>query len=160
VLLDDGTEAALGHPGEIRRGEEMTGRTFAQLLSEDRLIYARLLVCDACGTVDYYRDDENPTLHFDKPTQKEMDDSRTKLEEQYGPFSATRADDADTAHWHYRRLLGKLTTQRLHAIPCHACGLYDLADVAERRSRQDHTVLVRCDRCVGRIATLHVTGVS
>jgi hypothetical protein len=62
IEMDDGSEQIVGHPGEVRRVEEWTGRSFHEVLDADRLHYDRLLVCRACKATGQYRDDRCPRL--------------------------------------------------------------------------------------------------
>jgi hypothetical protein len=160
LRLDGDEEVDLGHPLEIERGEEVAGIPFEELLVSDMLIYQRLLVCDGCGLVEYYRDDQNPSLRFDRPSPEELWVSQARLEEEFGAFTPDRAARAEVSHWHLRRLLGRLTDERLGAIACVACGQQRLADAEQRRSWRGHIVLVTCDRCHERVATLRTVGIS
>ena len=54
LVLDNGSEMSLPHPGEADRAQEQTGKSLQELAKENRLLYRYGMVCRTCGIYAYY----------------------------------------------------------------------------------------------------------
>lgn len=56
--------ALVGHPGERRQAERITGERWDALVSNDRIEVRHAAVCSACGRTDFYALEKNPRASF------------------------------------------------------------------------------------------------
>ena len=54
VVMDDSSETICPHPCERMIAEDVTGKSWPELVRNNRLVYRYALACLACGELDYY----------------------------------------------------------------------------------------------------------